>query len=137
MVLRPAVARGRALDHQVLNDAMPPVRDCGEHFVELLRLQRGKKTKPPQIHSKHGPLAKTHLMRGAKDRAVAAEDDGQIGLRSAEVRREIQRYADDGKMPLDNRPQPVDCLSHLLARSIGKDDGPPRVNVGFQCGRRF
>ena len=64
----------------MLDDPVPAGGDLRQHLVELLRLQRGEKTEPAQVDAQHRPLVVAHLMGGAKDRAVAAEDDRQVGV---------------------------------------------------------
>src|SRR3954464_8968884 len=100
-------AGGRAFNHEMLDEMMPPGRDLRQCLLELLRLQSSQETQPPQIYAENGQLMKAHLMRGSQDRAVAAKDDCQFRLNSSEVRTKIQRDANDWQMPLDHRSQSI------------------------------
>src|SRR5687768_2429427 len=108
MVQRLAATRGGALDHEVLDDLVLPGRDLRQRLIELFRLQGGEVTEPTQVNTQHGALIEAHLVGRTQNRPVAAEHDDEVDITLRQRFVEIERNADDLKMPFNGGTQPID-----------------------------
>ena len=65
-----------------------------------------------------------HLVDGAEDRAVAAENDGHVGLNPREVFGAVEVGDDDFRFLLDLRPQALGLGQDVRALSRAEEDDP-------------
>src|SRR5262249_45702380 len=65
-------------EHKMARDAIIACNDAREGSTYLLRAEIGKKTELPKVYAKNRCLRITHLPSCAKNRPVAAENQGQI-----------------------------------------------------------
>ncbi len=66
-----------------------------------MRSQVGQEPKLAEVYAQHRSLAVAHLVRGAEDRAVAAEDDRPVGIDIFQVGGELKVPKDDVGVPRD------------------------------------
>src|ERR1019366_9394449 len=107
-----------AFKHEVARDLIIFLEDLSKASVEIVRMYVGEKAEPAEVDAEHGNLAVSHLARRPQDRAVAAEDESEIGERQ---RREIPLLPQIDEQHLDlllqKRQPALDLFRH--ARPFG------------------
>ena len=91
-------------------------------MLDLVQAQIGEEAELTEVDAEDGHLAVTHLTRGAKDGAVAAEDEREIGLECGEVQALIEVESDDFPERPQERSQSLGLRADAGLGTVAEDE---------------
>src|SRR5262249_14170754 len=111
-----------ALEHEVARDAVLSLDDAWQALAQLFRTKIGEKAELAEIDAEDRGLLITHLPCRAEDRAVAAQNQGKVGMDLANVLGLPQVMDYDFAMLLEKRQQPLCFLGDARSRAVAQDE---------------
>ena len=126
----PRIAVGLDLQRREVHDAVVAREHAGEAGLELVRLDRREEPDPAEIDAHNRDLGAEKSLQRAQHRAVAAEDDGYVGMREIVFRLTdavlldllVRQEQLDSRLA-SNFLQPLERGADRLRLPVGDDGG--------------
>ena len=81
-----------------------PANDLGQDLRQISRRNARQKSELSQIDAEDRNLPFLHLQRGPQDRAVASQDDSDVGVDATQVALILKILKDDIEVLIDDWP---------------------------------